>query len=291
MNSSKRIGIAVSSGTLKGVYGQGILSALEETGVGASAFACASSSVISAGLAAIKKSRSLGLDYWYYAAKESEGKNMSKVVKSTIAKYFPLLTDGLFTDGAPRFLIAASLVNNESAASVTQSSKARNCGRKLLIDLHRGNSTWIDENLTKVLFDTEGSTGPVLTRDNLADVAYASSRMLHAWEDPAEVASQPYVDASYTCSCPALELVSLGYDPLIIIDVETGPIYTSLTKKVRVEANAIGPFCFEVKPKYDLSDVGVTYLSATKEGIGRVYNDAFEQGLEFVAQLRERGVI
>ncbi len=292
MNTLKKVAIAISSGTLKGVYGQGILSAFEEAGLNVGAYGCASSSVISAGLAGVKKSRSLGLEYWHYAAQESRGKNMSKVVKTSIAKYFGLLTSGLFREGAPRFLIATSLVNNDAAAEITQSSKARNCGRRLLIDLNRGNSAWVDENLTKVLFDSEGKLGPRLTADNLADVAYASTRMLHAWEDPAQVDGKPYVDASYTCSCPALELGDLGYKILVVIDVETGPTYTSLTKKTKVEPDKIaGSFCLQVKPKYDPADVGVNYLSASSDGIERVYSDAFKQGLEVAKQLQEHGTL
>jgi hypothetical protein len=289
MAAMANVAIAISSGTLKGVYGQGILSAFEEMGVKVAAYGCASSSVISAGLAGIGKSRSLGLEYWQYAAQASHGKNMSKVVKDSIAKYFGLLTSGLFSPNAPRFLIATSHVNNDAAAAITQGPGARHCGRRLLIDLSRGNSAWVDENLTKVMFDSEGKVGPPLTSANLTDVAYASTRMLHAWEDPAEVDGKPYVDASYTCSCPAFELADLGYQILVVIDVEVGPTYTSLTRKIKVEPDKLpGLFCLEVKPTYDPADVGVSYLSASSDGIKRVYDDAFKQGLEVAKQLRER---
>jgi predicted acylesterase/phospholipase RssA len=103
---NRDLAIVVSSGTLKGVYGQGVLSALEERGLAPAALGCASSSVVSACFAAMGRSRKLGLEYWKRTAKRSQGEGMSRVVKGTIQEYGEMFKDSLFTGEAPRMLIA-----------------------------------------------------------------------------------------------------------------------------------------------------------------------------------------
>jgi hypothetical protein len=48
--------------------------------------------------------------------------------------------------------------------------------------------------------------------------------MLHAWTIPAGVDGAPYVDASYTCACPALELAALGHAQVIAVSVDPSPL-------------------------------------------------------------------
>ena len=74
----------------------------------------------------------------------------------------------------------------------------------------------MDQNLTKMIFDTAGEGKTKLRRENFEEVAYASTRMLHAWDEPAEIAGEAYVDASYTCSCPVYEVVALGYKKIVV---------------------------------------------------------------------------
>jgi predicted acylesterase/phospholipase RssA len=146
------LAIVISSGTLKGVYGQGVLSALEERGVTPAAWGCASSSVVSACFAAVGKSRELGLEYWKRTAKQSQGGGMSRVVKGSIQEYGQMFKDSLFTGEAPRMLIAVSYVNNPAAREITQTSKAKLQAKRILLDLYRGNTEWVDQNLTQVIF-------------------------------------------------------------------------------------------------------------------------------------------
>jgi predicted acylesterase/phospholipase RssA len=265
MNSG--LAIIVSSGTLKGVYGQGVLSALEERCVAPAAWGCASSSVVSACFAAVGKSRELGLEYWTHTAKRSQEQGMSSVVKISIQEYSEMFKESLFTRGAPRILIATSYVNNSNACEITQTSKAKVQGKRLLLDLYRGNTEWVDQNLTKTIFDTAGEGKTKLTRENFDEVVYASTRMLHAWDEPAEIGGEPYVDASYTCSCPAYEVADLGYKRILVVDVETGTTYTSLGRKRVVEAGKEGNFeVLIVRPDLDLKSIGVDYLKASEEG-------------------------
>ena len=129
---------------------------------------------------------------------------MSKVVKGGIQEYGKMFKDSLFTGEAPRMLIAVSYVNNSTAREIIQTPKAKPQGKRILLDLYRGNTEWVDQNLTPVIFDTAGEGKTKLRRDNFEEVAYASTRMLHAWDEPAEIGGEAYVDASYTCSCPVL---------------------------------------------------------------------------------------
>ena len=82
MNSD--LAIVVSAGTLKGVYGQGVLSALEERGVKPAAWGCASSSVVAACFAVIGKTRALGLEYWKRTADRAQREGTSSIVKSDV---------------------------------------------------------------------------------------------------------------------------------------------------------------------------------------------------------------
>ena len=207
------LAIAAESGTFKGVFVHGVLSAFEEAGVVADAYGSASSSTLPTSCAAIGKSREVGLDYWVTAMEfqRESGDSLSQVVLRSIETYGPMLRAGLFRPGAPRLVIAASAVTNPEAATETQGNQARRLGRKLLLAARKGDRSWVEENLECRLFDSAGQHGTqLLTANNFDAVAYASTRMLHAWEIPAWVNGQPYVDASYTCTCPAEKLAMLG---------------------------------------------------------------------------------
>ena len=68
-------------------------------------------------------------------------------------------------------LIAVSYVNNPTAREITQTSKAKLQGKRILLNLYRGNSEWVDQNLTQVIFDTSGDGKTKLRRDNFEEVA------------------------------------------------------------------------------------------------------------------------
>jgi len=285
---NRDLAIVVSSGTLKGVYGQGVLSALEERGVTPAAWGCASSSVVSACFAVSGKSRVLGLEYWERTADRSQREGMSRIVKSNILEYRSMFEDGLFSSGAPRMLIAVSHVKNAAARELTQTSKASLQGKRILLDLYRGNTEWVDQNLAPMIFDTAGEGSTKLERGNFGEVAYASTRMLHAWDEPAEIAGEAYVDASYTCSCPVYEVALLGFKRILVVDVETGPTYTSLSRKKTIEPGTIGNSeVFIVRPAVDLKTFGVDYLRASAEGVIKAYETGYNDGVAAIEQNNE----
>ncbi len=265
------IGVAIASGTFKGVFGHGVLSALEAAGWHADAYSCASSSVLSGACAATGTASTVGEEYWVDSLhhSQSDGVGMSEVVLRSIDRYGPMLREGLFSGAASQLVIAASRVAMAEAAAVTQGPDAGRLGRKLLIAALRGNGEWPAEHLVKTLFDTAKGPGcQKLTAENFDAVAYASTRMLHAWERPAWVGDVPFVDASYTCACPAIELLELGSRTVIAIAAEPGPLYRDLfrSEEIRDGSTDLGRL-YIVRPATDLKTVGVDYTTATESGL------------------------
>lgn len=281
-----KLGIAIASGTFKGVFGHGVLSALEEQGVYADAYACASSSVLSGGMAAGRRSREIGVTYWIDVAEQSVKSGMSDVVLSSIEKYSLLIKQALLATEAPRLLIAVSQVVTEDAKQITQGESARKLGRKLLINALRNDNSWVVNNLKKVIFDTENQLEFMLNNDNFDEVAYASTRMLHAWERAAWIGGLPFVDASYTCSCPAMELAELGYKNVIVISSEPGDIYNDIFKSIQIDKNTLAPSTsYLVSPDYDLKNVGVDFMEASEEGMRLAYQHGYDKGLHLINKL------
>jgi hypothetical protein len=188
-------------------------------------------------------------------------------------------------------LIAVSHVKNATARKVTQTSKARLQGKRILLDLYRGNTEWVDQNLTPVIFDTAGEGSTKLWRGNFGEVAYASTRMLHAWDEPAEIAGEAYVDASYTCSCPVYEVAALGFKRILLVDVEVGPTYTSLSRKKPIEPGMMGNSeVVIVRPAVDLKALGVDYLRASAEGVIKAYETGYDDGVAAIEQNKGFGL-
>ncbi|MER0246235.1 hypothetical protein AAHZ94_30530 [Streptomyces sp. HSW2009] len=288
----RRIGIAIAAGMLKGSYGHGVLSAFEDHGVRAEVYGTASSSVLSGGLAAIGQARRTGVDYWLGAAAGAQEKGMSQVVLDSIESYGPALRAGLFAPGAPEFLLATSKVTNAAAAEITQGPGAKELGKQLLRNVFAGDRSWVEENLSTVVFSSRGlPTGeqPALTPDNYDTVAYASPRMLHAWTVPAEVAGEAYVDASYTCSCPAREVAATGVGVLIAIGCDPFPLFRDLyaSEEIADGSTIGGAQVLVIKPEQDLKDLGVDYAAASAEGLVKAYDLGVETGERFVAARAE----
>jgi hypothetical protein len=92
--------------------------------------------------------------------------------------------------------------------------------------------------------------------------------MLHAWDEPTEIAGEAYVHASYTCSCPVHEVAALGFKRILVVDVEMGPTYTSLSRKKTIEPGTMGKSeMVIIRPAVDLKTFGVDYLRASAEGV------------------------
>lgn len=284
--AGERVGIVVAAGMLKGVYGHGVLSAFEERGLRAQVYATASSSALSGGLAAVGLARRTGVDYWLNAAGAAADKGMSDVVLSSIAEYGPLLRAGLFRPGAPEFLLATSKVTDPAAAETTQGPGAKALGRQLLRDVFTGNRGWVEENLEAVVFSSRPGPGddrPRLTPENHDAVAYASTRMLHAWDVPAEIDGEAYVDASYTCSCPAREAAATDVTALIAVGCDPFPLYRDLyaSEEIADGTELDGVPVRVIKPDDDLKHLGVDYASATSGGLVKAYELGLDAGHRF----------
>lgn len=283
----KSLAIACASGTFKGVFVHGVLSAFEVLGVKANAYAGASSSTLSTACAAIGKACEVGVDYWCEALqflKQSNG-NMSEVVLQSIAKYSSTLQAHLFLPETPRLIIAASAVITPEAAEETQGKKSRRLGRQLLLSAMRKDRSWVDTHLETHLFDSSAHDALQLNADNFNEVAYASTRMLHAWDIPAWINKRPYIDASYTCSCPSVELAQLGYHQVIAVSTEPGALYRDLFCSNTVPNNYKDVPIHIIRPNMNLTELGVDFTSATEEGLYAAYQHGESKGKEFMAQV------
>ncbi|MET9677981.1 hypothetical protein ABZY68_33570 [Streptomyces sp. NPDC006482] len=281
------IGIAIASGMLKGVFGHGVLSAFEERGLRARVYGTASSSVLSGGLAAVGRARETGVAYWHKAAAGAAGTGMSQVVLGSIEEYGPTLRAGLFRAGAPAFLLATSKVTDPEAAEVTQGPGAKELGRQLLRNIFTGDRGWVEKNLATTVFSSQPDTageGPKLTPENFDAVSYASTRMLHAWAVPAEVDGEAYVDASYTCACPAREVAATGVSVLIAIGADPFPVFRDIyASEEIVDGSTIdGATVHVIKPDEDLKTLGVDYAAATPEGLTSAYDWGLAAGHRFL---------
>ena len=282
-----KIGIACASGSAKGVFVHGVLSSFEKEGFEAHIYAAASSSSIPAAFAAAhrlpvlggaeywKKVRGLYLDYDY---------DMSSAVKEGIRGVLPILGDALFDNQASRFAVAVSEVMTKEAAELTQGDEARKLGRRLMLSIRNQDNSWARENLVGRLFDTRSASGEhEITPENLAGVLYATTRMLHAWKDPAWISGRPFVDASYTCVVPAVELAELGMDTVLAISPETGPMYRDFFQSEVVPPRSNGTSIHFIQPNQDLSELGVDYLKATDEGLDAAFELGVQTGSSFLS--------
>ncbi len=284
-NASRSLAIACSAGGFKGVFVHGVLSSLEAAGVHANAYAAASSSVFPSICAVIKQAGEVGLRYWRSAlgTLEQPGNGMSEVVLSSIAGSGSTLFSLLFRPDAPRFFIATSAVKSIEGAEQTQGDGARRLGRRLLLQAARGDRSWADEHLRAHLFDSAASDEEHrLTIDNIKEVIYASTRMLHAWTIPAWIGGRPYIDASYTCACPAVEMVQAGYGEVIAVATEPGELYRDIFGREPIPDVWEGAPIYVIRPARDLVEMGVNFTEVSEEGMVAVYEYGMEKGKEFV---------
>ena len=281
------LGIACASGSYKGVFVQGVLDCFEAAGLKADAYAAASSSTVCAAYAAAGRLRELGgAAYWKRAwAAYVASHDISAAVLAGIQEVLPSLLGPLFAPGAARLAISASEVVTSEAAGITQGDGARRLGQKLVLATRTRDASWAAANLRAVLFDTR-SEDPRrrLTAANLAEVAYATTRMLHAWKTPAWIERQPFVDASYTCSCPAKDLAELGCRRVIAISPESGPVYTDFFQSSLLPVSHRGVPIRVIQPPRDLAEIGVDYLKATDQGLAAAYAEGRRAGDAFVEE-------
>lgn len=284
-NNQKSLAIACSSGSFKGAFAHGVLNALEIAQIRADAYAAASSSVIPTAWAAISKVRELGVNYWFAGLQflQQADIGMSQVVLGGITNFSPP-KEKLFATETPAYFVATSAVITPEAAKETQSEKARRLGRKLLVSAAKKDKSWVNEHLQTALFGTFSNQTNHLYLDanNFDEVAYASCRMLHAWDIPAWIGGKPYIDASYTCMCPAVEMVKAGYEEVIAISNEPGELYRDMFLLEEIPSSYNGAKIHVIKPDVELKDLGVDFTNATEAGLVAVYQHGEEKGREFV---------
>jgi hypothetical protein len=280
------LAIACAAGSFRGAFVHGVLSAFQDSHLRGDVYACASSSAIAAACAALGELDRLGgAEHWQAGLalhRELEG-DMSAMVRRGIDEVSPFLRSRLFLRDTPGLVVAASAVASDEAARLTQGDGALRLGRKLLLATRRGDRSWADRHLALHLFGTLETKGVLaLTAENLDDVLYATSRMLHAWRVPAWVGGRPYVDASYTCSCPAVEMAELGYEEVIAIVPEPGAAYRDLFQSEPIPDTWAGATIHTVQPAMSLGEVGVEYTTATAEGLGAAFRHGEVQGRQFL---------
>ena len=284
--------IACASGSVKGVFVHGVLDAFRERGLEVDAYAAASSSTIPAAFAAMGCLDYLkGTDYWQMCGDTFlECKDVSLSIKLVVSRLMSVLTQSLFAPSTKRYIVAASHVESAAAAEKTQGEQAKRLGLDQLRSIRTKDSSWADGNLALHLFDTQPTNhSKPLTAENLADALYATTRMLHAWKEPGWIDGMPYVDASYTCACPAVELADMGYDHVIAISPEPGPFHRDLYQSRVIPAEWRGTQITFIQPDIDLKQIGVDYLSADPDGVRKAFVLGREAGFHFLENARRRG--
>ncbi len=285
--SLQSLAIASSAGGFKGVFVHGVLSALETAGIRADAYAAASSSVFPSLSAAIGQANEIGLKYWRVALHtlEQPGNGMSEAVLESIAASAHILRNAPFQPGMPRSFIATSAVITTGGAEQTQRDGARRLGRRLLLQAARGDHSWPDQNLRAYLFDTAApGEEHLLTTENIEEVIYASTRMLHAWTIPAWIAGRPFIDGCYTCACPAIEMAQQGYREVIAIATEPGELYRDIFQSEPIPSVWEGVPIHIIHPSIDPALLGADFTDITGEGLVAGYEHGLEIGRAFVEE-------
>lgn len=281
--------ICCMSGGYKNVFTHGVLKAFEDSGIRAKAYAACSSSVLIAAFAAFNKISALDLTLWSdgYEISQKEG-NQSEAMLESIQKLSQDIVDNLWEVNAARLLVATSYVKTEEAALITQSAGAKRLGQMLLINALRHRSEWKDQNLESEVFDTHSEDKKkLLTKENFKDVAYATTRMLHAWNIPAYINNKAYVDGSYTSLCPVRPLLELGYKKIICISTEKQQVAFDLFSEESIP-NKINDSTIEfIKPDCELKEMGVDFYTISVYGLEEVYKHGYAKGLDYIRNYTE----
>lgn len=279
------LAIVGSSGGMKGIFVQGVLNAFETAGVQADAYAGASASALPVISAAAGLCNFVQHTYWQRVQHllESPENDLSQVMYTVTREWDspdePFARE-LFQPNRPRLLIPANYVKSPSAAELTQTKKSLRLGRRLLLDIGRNDRTWVENNLELHLFDTHRDSHR-LTADNLTDVAYASTRMIH-WRVPATIEGEPYVDASYTCAFPVQEMVDLGYTEVIGISTECGDAYRDIFADTIIPDQINGTPIHIIRPDHPLQDIGVDFTTCTADGLITAFRHGEAQGRAYL---------
>jgi hypothetical protein len=290
-----RIGIACSAGSYKGVFVHGVLEAFEELSFRADVYASCSSSAVPTAFASIGGLERLhGVDYWKEAFSRYVKSNydISRAMIESLPEAVEALEGRLFDPNAARYAIAVCAVTTEEAIEATQGSGARLLGLQLLRAMKNKDRAWAEKHLRLQLFQNWTAEGAfILNQGNLKDVFYATTRMLHAWKTPSWIDGFAYIDASYRCICPAIELAQLGCDRVIAISPEQGLVYRDLFQNDTIPTSYNSAAIDIVQPGSDLAIVGVDYMKVTDKGIDTAFELGREAGKAYLASAGMEGAI
>jgi predicted acylesterase/phospholipase RssA len=281
-----KIGIACSAGGGKGVFVHGVLAAFAEAGLKAHIYGAASSTAIVAAFAATKQIEMLrGLAHW----KEEHSRyvkndyDMGKAILEFLPEATATLSEKLFKSDSAAYAIAVSAIITKEAEELTQGPQARRLGQQLMIATRKRDKSWADKNLELRLYETGSEDVQYrLTPQNLAEVLYATTRMLHAWKTPAWIEGFPCMDASYLCECPAVELAQRGCDKVIAISPEAGQVYLDFFRAEKLPSSSGKIPILIVQPSFNLAEIGVGYMNATDEGLEKAFELGLRAGTEFL---------
>jgi hypothetical protein len=281
------IGIACSAGSYKGVFVHGVLAAFEDAGFKAQMYAACSSSALPAAFASFGQVKQLhGTGYWKeaYSRYVQSNYDISKAMLRSLPEAVEALDERLFAMNAARYAVAVSAVVTKEAAELTQGSGARLLGMQLLRAMKNRDRSWAEKHLQLRFFRNRNEEdGYVLNPKNLKDVFYATTRMLHAWRTPAWIEGEPYIDASYTCICPAIELVQRGCNKVIAVSPEHGEVYRDLFQVELMPTSHNSVPIDMIQPQNNLAEIGVDYMKVTDEGLEAGFELGRQAGNRYLA--------
>lgn len=288
MKSINNLAICCTSGGYKNAFTQGVLTAFEENGVIADVYVACSSSTLIAAFAAFSKIRQLDLTLWkngYKISQENIG-DQSQAMLHTIQQLSPEIINNLWSCSSSRLIVTTSLVRTNEAIIATQSDNAKRLGQILLLNALRRNSEWKDKNLELKLFDTHFDlTTERLTKDNFNEVAYATTRMLHAWKIPAYINGQSYIDGSYTSHFPIHFLSTLKLKKTICICTEAENVFSNIFGKEEIVSQMNNIHIDLIKPDFELKGIGLDFYAITDDGLEKGYEHGYKKGLSYLNRI------
>jgi hypothetical protein len=269
-----------------------VLAAFAEAGLKAHIYGAASSTTIVAAFAATGQLEMLrGSTYWKerHARYVHNDYDIGKTLLESISAATATLSVKLFNSDSAAYAVAVSAVITKEAEELTQGPQARRLGQQLIISTRKRDKSWAEKNLELRLYETGSEDVQYrLTPQNLPEVLYATTRMLHAWKTPAWIEGAPYVDASYLCECPAVELAQRGCDKVIAISPEAGQVYRDFFRAEKLPSSYGKIPILMVQPLLNLAEIGVDYMNVTDEGLEKAYELGLRSGTEFLQSEKTR---
>lgn len=285
MENTNKVAVCCMAGGYKNAFTQGVLTAFEENGLTADVYTACSSSTLIAAFAAFKGIRQLNLALWEngYTISQEDGGDQSRAMLHSIQQLSSKIKSNLWEPSSSRLVIATSHIITNDAATAAQSEGAKRLGQMLLLNAMRHKTEWKDNNLESELFGTylDGRTR-LLTKENFNEVAYATTRMLHAWKIPACIEGRAYIDGSYTSHFPTKFLTELKCGRIICISVEKEKVFTNIFMQKEIPFQIDGVLVDVIKPDIDLKELGLDFYKITEDGLNIGYKHGYEKGLTYM---------